>query len=173
MAKSVSPGAHEIIVRDGIVDDINSVIDLTNEMYGDFADEYEIDPLWENSAREWLTRKLASNDICIAVAENGDGEIVGSGIGIIYDDIPQFWLPNGKLGYIRWMSTTKHARGRGIGQKILDYLKTWHLDNDVDRIMIHSSHNAYPFYKRNDFRDTLFPNMFWSAPDTPGFDLPE
>lgn len=150
-----------VTTRSATVDEYLRVIELTNEMNDPIVSQDSSNG-WEDSARKWL--KNATNDGVAEVAvayDSATERIVASGVGIIYNDIPQPWLPNGKMGYIRWMSTEVDFRGYGVGEKILNHLMNWFEEKDVSRIQLHASDKARDFYRQHGFIDTTYDNMWW------------
>ena len=120
-----------VTTRTATPDEFARVIELTHEMYN--ATEAGVQSSdWEQGAIEWIGRASKEGSAQAIVAyDNATDTIVASGIGIIYDDIPQPWLPNGKMGYIRWMSTTEEFRGYGVGEQVLKSLVKRYLHQHV------------------------------------------
>jgi ribosomal protein S18 acetylase RimI-like enzyme len=141
------------------------VVELTHEMYNAIdldVDTFTQDSDWEKGAAQWLAESMDNGTAQAAVAhDSATNSIVACGIGIIYNDIPQPWLPNGKMGYIRWMSTAEDFRGYGIGEKVLNFLMNWFSEQGVSRVQLHASDKAIEFYKQHGFEETSYTNMWW------------
>jgi len=150
-----------VTTRTATPDEYKRVIELAKEMYD--AIELGLETTgWEESAIDWLGDASKRGITEVAVAYDSATErVVASGIGIIYEDVPQPWLPNGKMGYIRWMSTTEEFRGYGVGEQVLNHLMNWFNDNDVVRVNLHAPDKAIDFYRQHGFEDTNFDNMWW------------
>lgn len=142
-------------------DEYARVIELTHEMYNATESDARTSG-WEEDAIKWLERTTKDGTCNAVVAwDKATENIVASGIGIIYDDIPQPWLPNGKMGYIRWMSTTEEFRGYGVGEQILKLLMKWFEENDVERVQLHATDKAIDFYMQQGFEKDSYTNMWW------------
>ena len=151
-----------VTTRSATPDEYPRLIELTTEMYD--AIELGVDSKgdWQKDAVDWLGEATKKGIAEAAVAfDSATESVVASGIGIIYEDIPQPWLPNGKMGYIRWMSTTEEFRGYGVGEQILNHLMNWFDENDVVRVQLHASDKAIEFYRQHGFEDTNYDNMWW------------
>ena len=150
-----------VTTRNATPDEYARVIELTHEMYN--ASEIGVQGNeWEQDAIDWLGRasKDGNCEACVAF-DSATEKIVASGIGIIYDDLPQPWLPNGKMGYIRWMSTTEDFRGYGVGEQVLNHLMKWFDENKVVRVQLHATDKAIDFYLQHGFEKDTYTNMWW------------
>lgn len=150
-----------VTTRTATPDEYARVIELTHEMYN--ATEVGVQgSSWEQDAIDWIGEASKKGQAEAAVAyDSATNKIVASGIGIIYDDLPQPWLPNGKMGYIRWMSTTQDFRGYGVGEQILNHLMKWFNDKDVVRVQLHATDKAIDFYAQHGFEKDSYTNMWW------------
>lgn len=155
-----------VTIRAATPDEYHRVIELTHEMYN--AIELGVtNKDWESDAIAWLEQAVNAGTATTVVAyDDATDSIVASGIGIIYNDIPQPWLPNGKMGYIRWMSTTENFRGYGVGEQILNALMNWFQKQDVIRVQLHASDRAIDFYTQHGFEKDWYTNMWWRKPGT-------
>lgn len=154
-----------VTTRSATPDEYIRLVELTHEMYNAIdvnSTSFETSTVWEQGAVQWLEQAVKDGVAEAAVAyDSATNSIVASGIGIIYKDIPQPWLPNGKMGYIRWMSTSEEFRGYGVGEKVLNHLINWFTENDVIRVQLHASDKAIEFYKQHGFEETNYTNMWW------------
>ncbi len=150
-----------VTTRTATPDEYSRVIELTHEMYN--ATEIGVeDTTWERDAIAWIGEASKNGHAEAAVAfDSATDTIVASGIGIIYDDLPQPWLPNGKMGYIRWMSTTEDFRGYGVGEQVLNHLMNWFNDQGVVRVQLHATDKAIEFYSQHGFEKDSYTNMWW------------
>ncbi|HMS25049.1 MAG TPA: GNAT family N-acetyltransferase [Acidimicrobiia bacterium] len=150
-----------VTTRTATPDEYSRVIELTHEMYN--ATEIGVeDTTWERDAIAWIGEASKNGHAEAAVAfDSATNAIVASGIGIIYDDLPQPWLPNGKMGYIRWMSTTEDFRGYGVGEQVLNHLMNWFNEQGVVRVQLHATDKAIEFYSQHGFEKDSYTNMWW------------
>ncbi|MFN8016414.1 MAG: GNAT family N-acetyltransferase [Acidimicrobiia bacterium] len=156
-----------VTTRTANPDEYSRVIELTHEMYN--ASEIGAqDSHWEQDAIDWIgsASKSGHCEACVAY-DSATDKIVASGIGIIYDDLPQPWLPNGKMGYIRWMSTTEDFRGYGVGEQVLNHLMDWFEKNDVVRVQLHATDKSIDFYQQHGFEKDSYTNMWWRKENYP------
>lgn len=150
-----------VTARSANADEYHRVLELTHEMYN-ATDVGASSEKWEQDAVAWLETAVKDGHAEAAVAYDSATEsIVASGIGIIFNDIPQPWLPNSKMGYIRWMSTTEDFRGYGVGEQVLNHLMNWFNKNDVVRVQLHALDKATDFYRQHGFEADEYTNMWW------------
>ncbi len=150
-----------VTTREATKDEYDRVLELTNELYNSIELENENND-WHQPAIEWLEQATSQGTATAVVAyDSATEKIVASGIGIVYNDIPQPWLPNGKMGYIRWMSTEEDFRGYGVGEKVLNALMKWFEEKEITRVQLHASDKAVEFYKQHGFVDTSYQNLWW------------
>lgn len=151
-----------VTTRTATPDEYPRIIELAKELYTAIDLISANKSGWEDDACEWLgdASKRGISEAAVAY-DSATESVVACGLGIIYDDLPQPWLPNGKMGYIRWMSTTEDFRGYGVGELILNHLMNWFNENDVVRVQLHASDKAIEFYKQHGFEDTNYDNMWW------------
>lgn len=76
---------------------------------------------------------IKSDHTEVIVAEI-DGEIVGSGYGQIRDR--KEFFKQKQLGYIGFMYVKEEYRGKGISQKIIQYLYDWFKTEDLEEIRL-------------------------------------
>ncbi|WP_247672711.1 GNAT family N-acetyltransferase [Aquimarina sp. MMG016] len=76
---------------------------------------------------------IESDHTNVVVAEI-EGEIVGSGYGQIRDR--KEFFKQKQLGYIGFMYVKEEHRGKGISQKIIQYLYDWFKTKDLEEIRL-------------------------------------
>jgi len=54
-------------------------------------------------------------------------------------------------GQIRYMAVSENYQRRGLGKTILINLEKYAINNDINKIILHSRENAIDFYKKNGY----------------------
>lgn len=86
----------------------------------------------------------------IGEINNDSFEIVASGTIIIEPKI----IRNGKsVGHIEDIVVTKHMRGKGISQKILNLLKTNAIENNCYKVILNCDSKVKNVYLKNGFQE--------------------
>ncbi|MBU5427488.1 GNAT family N-acetyltransferase [Tissierella pigra] len=57
-----------------------------------------------------------------------------------------------EYGYVTNIYTKPSYRGKGIGSKLMDNVKTWATEKDLEILIVWPSHEAVKFYERKGFK---------------------
>jgi GNAT superfamily N-acetyltransferase len=149
----------------GTVNDVPEVIRLAKLLWDDM-DLPQHAGEWEDNAGLFFERALDDGSTRLLVADdpNDLGSLVATGIALIYQQTPAYWLPNGKMGYVQWFYTASQWRRQGLAGEILDDFIDWFRRNDVLRVQLHSSADAVSFYEAKGFEPTMYGNYWLHLP---------
>ena len=148
----------QIEIRDAAVEDVPAIIEIWKELM-DF--HKGLDAFFSRSATgherfaEFLTSNMEKKDSCVLVAADG-GHIVGYCQACISKYPPV--LVREKYVEIFDMAVTKKYQRQGIGRMIIDALRRWYSDKDVDRIELKyltSNKSAEEFWTMMGFKPYL------------------
>lgn len=99
---------------------------------------------------EFLKEGLSSGEwVCWVAEENG--EIVSH---IYIRRIRKFPKPSrlhDEIGYITNVYTKPEYRGKGIGSQLMQSVKQWATESDIELLFLWPSKRAVPFYEREGF----------------------
>ncbi|MEW7290963.1 GNAT family N-acetyltransferase [Aquimarina sp. 2304DJ70-9] len=123
----------KITTRSAKKEDLPTLLDFEQEI---IEAERPMDPTLKTEERisyydigEYIT----SGHTEVVVAEI-DNEIVGSGYGQIRDRLDYF--KQKQLGYIGFMYVKEAHRGKGVSQKIIQYLYDWFKTKDLEEVRL-------------------------------------
>jgi len=148
----------QIEIRDAAVEDVPAIIEIWKELM-DF--HKGLDAFFSRSVTgherfaEFLTSNIEEKDSCVLVAADG-GHIVGYCQACISKYPPV--LVREKYVEIFDMAVTKKYQRQGIGRMIIDALRRWYSDKDVDRIELKyltSNKSAEEFWTKMGFKPYL------------------
>jgi GNAT superfamily N-acetyltransferase len=148
----------QVNIREAVVEDVPAIIEIWKELM-DF--HKELDSLFSRSATgherfaEFVTSNMEKEDSCVLVAADG-GHIVGYCQACISNYPPV--LVKEKYVEIFDMAVTKKYQRQGIGRMIIDALRRWYADKDVDRIELKyltANKSAEKFWTKMGFKSYL------------------
>jgi len=148
----------QVKIREGIMEDVPEIIEIWKELM-DF--HKELDAFFSRSATgherfaEFLTSNMEKEDSCVLVAADGE-HIVGYCQATISKYPPV--LVREKYVEIFDMAVTKKYQRQGIGRMIIDALRRWYADKDVDRIELKyltANKSAEEFWTKMGFKPYL------------------
>ncbi len=122
-----------IIIRPAKIEDLDILLDFEQKI---IEAERPMDPtLIQDQKISYYSIKdyIIANDTEVIVAEV-DGEIVGSGYGQIRDR--KKFFKQKQLGYIGFMYVKEEFRGKGVSQKIIQYLYEWFASKGLEEIRL-------------------------------------
>ena len=64
---------------------------------------------------------------------------------------PTVGQPDGRVGYVQWMSTDPAYRRQGLGRGVLRALLAWFEGGGIDNVELHASPDGAPLYKAEGF----------------------
>jgi len=154
------------VVREGTADDAREVIRLAKLLWQDMQLPLQAGE-WEDNAAEFFRGSLDGGSVRLLVADDPrtPNAIVATGIGLIHQQSPAYWLPNGKLGYVQWFYTVPEWRKQGLASEILDDLITWFRRNEVIRVHLHSARDAVALYEAKGFVPSHHDNYWLEISD--------
>lgn len=79
------------------------------------------------------------------------GVLVSCGAGVIATRLPNPWHPDGRAGYVQWMSTDPAFRRRGLGRAVLRAVLDWFEDCGVENVELHATAEGAPLYRSEGF----------------------
>ncbi len=123
----------EIVIRSAKKEDLPTLLDFEQKI---IEAELPMDPTLKTEERinyYDIGAYITSDHTEVVVAEI-DNEIVGSGYGQIRDRLDYF--KQKQLGYIGFMYVKEAHRGKGVSQKIIQYLYDWFKTKDLEEIRL-------------------------------------
>lgn len=79
------------------------------------------------------------------------GALVSCGAGIVVARLPSPWHPEGRTGYLQWMSTEPAFRRQGLARGVLRALLGWFDARGIDNIELHATAEGAPLYRSEGF----------------------
>jgi predicted acetyltransferase len=144
----------KILFRKATIKDIDTLIDyrilFLNETYGNQTSEI-ISRLRE-TLRPYFIKSLQNNSFVSWIAEY-EKMPIGFGGMVIREQPGNFYIPNGRTGYILNMFTVKDFRKNGVCSSIIQRLIDESKQNGLDRLELHASEDGEPIYKQFGFRE--------------------
>lgn len=126
------------------------------QMRWDFQmEEREIDPKYDRQAffeecSEFVEAGISSNDWACWVAEE-NGDIVSHIYVRRIRKIPKPKRSWDEIGYVTNVYTKPQYRGKGIGKHLMEKVKEWAVECDLELLIVWPSERAVPFYEREGF----------------------
>ena len=148
----------QVNIREAVMEDVPAIIGIWKELM-DF--HKELDAFFSRSATsherfaEFLTSNMEKEDSCVLVAADGE-HIVGYCQATISKYPPV--LIKEKYVEIFDMAVTEKYQRQGIGRMIIDALRRWYADKDVDRIELKyltANKSAKEFWTKMGFQPYL------------------
>jgi len=148
----------QVNIREAVIEDVPAIIEIWKELM-DF--HKELDAIFSRSATgherfaEFLMSNSDKEDSCVLVAADGE-HIVGYCQATISKYPPV--LVREKYVEIFDIAVTEKYQRQGIGRMIIDSLRRWYADKDVDRIELKyltSNKSAEEFWTKMGFKPYL------------------
>ena len=148
----------QVKIREAVMEDVPAIVEIWKELM-DF--HKRLDAIFSRSATghegfaEFLTSNMENEDSCVLVAADGE-HIVGYCQACISKYPPV--LVREKYVEIFDMAVTKKYQRQGIGRMIIDALRRWYADKDVDRIELKyltANKSAEEFWTKMGFKSYL------------------
>ena len=148
----------QVDIREAAMEDVPAIIEIWKELM-DF--HKELDAIFSRSATgherfaEFLTSNMEKEGSCVLVAADCE-HIVGYCQACISNYPPV--LIKEKYVEIFDMAVTKKYQRQGIGRMIIDALRRWYADKDVDRIELKyltANKSAEEFWTKMGFKPYL------------------
>jgi len=148
----------QVKIREAVMEDVPAIVEIWKELM-DF--HKRLDAIFSRSATghegfaEFLTSNMEKEDSCVLVAADGE-HIVGYCQACISKYPPV--LVREKYVEIFDMAVTKKYQRQGIGRMIIDALRRWYADKDVDRIELKyltANKSAEEFWTKMGFKPYL------------------
>lgn len=108
--------------------------------------------LWRRRTLEVMS-ELPGARAAVFVVDHPDepGSLVSCGAGVINTRLPNPFHPDGKAGYVQWMSTDPAFRRRGLGRAVLRAVLAWLEDRGVENVELHATADGVPLYRAEGF----------------------
>ena len=148
----------QVDIRKAVMEDVPAIIEIWKELM-DF--HKELDEFFSRSATgherfaEFLTGNIEKEDSCVLVAADGV-HLVGYCQACISKYPPV--LVREKYVEVYDMAVTEKYQRQGIGRMIIDALRRWYADKDVDRIELKyltANKSAEEFWTKMGFKPYL------------------
>lgn len=85
------------------------------------------------------------------IAEAPDGRPLGLVTAAIVSKLPSSRRPRTRWLHVSLLFVTRDARGEGIGSSLLEALRLWGDEHDVDRMQLNAAPKARALYERAGF----------------------
>lgn len=147
---SSAPHAHAIAIRLANQDepsDHGVVVALLGELVAELGSDVGAEEVLVRLDAD-IAQALASDDVCIFLAES-DGTAVGLARGDILHDDPVFRLrAENRCGYVDQMFVRVGHRSRGLGKRLLKQCEAWFRERGIGHCLLHAAPKAAQFYAR-------------------------
>ncbi|HLI57012.1 MAG TPA: GNAT family N-acetyltransferase [Actinomycetota bacterium] len=107
---------------------------------------------WRGAASDAVTNRDEDRVAMFVVDHPAErGMLVACGAGIVTRRLPNPWHPDGRAGYVQWMSTDVAFRRRGLARAVLRAVLGWFEDCGVDNVELHATGEGAPLYRSEGF----------------------
>ncbi len=155
-----------VVLRPASQSDMSEVVRLQQLLAGSSEQNLQTG-LWMNRAVTFLRDASEAGNASVVIAEHptkGD-ELIATGVAVILQIQPTYWLPDGRLGYLQSFYTEPEWRGRGIGTEVLARLVGWFGEKGVQRFHLWTeTDEAVEFFEKRGLRKSIDVNMFNPPP---------
>jgi ribosomal protein S18 acetylase RimI-like enzyme len=136
------------VVRRAQSDDLEAAVALIAAMFVDLGTT-EIPPSWQRNAEHALrTRPEAATFVTV----DGD-RVVAVAVGLVEQRLPSPRRPDGRIGYVEWLSTASSDRRRGAARLAMEALMGWYREQGLKVVDVHASTAASPLYRQLGFSE--------------------
>jgi GNAT superfamily N-acetyltransferase len=107
---------------------------------------------WRAAAGAAVVDRLGP-DVTFFVVDHPDepGRLVACGGGVVMRRLPNPKHPDGRAGYVQWMSTEPAFQRRGHARAVLRAVLSWFEGQGVDNIELHATPEGAPLYRSEGF----------------------
>ncbi|HZD60431.1 MAG TPA: GNAT family N-acetyltransferase, partial [Anaerolineae bacterium] len=123
-------------------------IEFLNSFFDHERDEET--ELLSKEIKEYLLQAIPSNTFIAWIAEL-EGKLAGTSGMAIWQVLPKYSAPSGKIGYILNMYTLPEMRGKGIGTRLLNELIGEAKSMGLDYLNLHASKEGMKMYRKAGF----------------------
>ena len=125
------------------------------QMRWDFRNEYQPPDAMSEAeflpgCLDFLRQSLASGRWAFWVAEE-NGQLIAQAFLQIVPKLPDLYNFERCFGYVTNVYTRPAYRSQGIGAKVMEHLKAWAIDHNLEFLMLWPTDRAMPFYTRAGF----------------------
>ncbi|MDX1365145.1 GNAT family N-acetyltransferase [Arenibacter latericius] len=144
----------QYMIRKATLGDLNVLKNIEQEIIKaerPFDETLDKDPISYYDLRELM---MADNARVLVAEDNG--EIVGTGFGVIRDAKP--FLNHEKYAYLGFMYTAEAYRGKGVNKVIVDALLAWAKTKGINeaRLTVYSDNSpAIRAYEKSGFKNHI------------------
>ena len=101
---------------------------------------------------KWLTARMNVTWFVWCAIENGT--VVSHVYIQRIEKLPKPSAPVDQFGYVTNVYTRPGYRSKGIGTVLVNHVKAWALETDLEFLVLWPSEDSIPFWKRSDFAST-------------------
>jgi len=107
---------------------------------------------WRAAATRAMDERLG-DDLAVFVVDHpeGGGRLVACGAGVVVPRLPNPHHPQGRAGYVQWMSTDPAFQRRGHGRAVLRAVLAWFEERGVDNVELHATAVGELLYRAEGF----------------------
>lgn len=127
--------------------------DFTWENRAEAAEGYD---RFEAECRAFLTEAMKSGRWCIWVAE-ADGMVISHIYVQLIDKVPRPGRETRPFGYVTNVYTVPACRSRRIGSLLMEAVRQWARENDLEFLIVWPAEESVVFYQRAGFRPCTEP----------------
>ena len=133
--------------------DAAEIVRLAGVMFESMGTAVE-DRSWEHAGQQHVRDRLG-RDLAVFVVDDPSrpGRLVASAGGTIAPRLPTQISHTGLAGYVQWVCTDEHHRGRGLGRSVLRALLAWYDGRGVWSVELHATPMAEALYRALGFDD--------------------
>ena len=139
-----------MIVRQPTIADLAVLVEMRREFTFEDNGGGEFDPEYEARCEAFLIDAIHGDRWRIWLAED-EGEVVSHVYVGLVDRVPRPVVQRRRWAYMTNVYTRPAYRGRGVGGRIVEEIRQWALEADVELMIVWPSDESRPFYAREGF----------------------
>lgn len=143
-------------IREAVVKDVDQIALLYSEQFGVMADLLPYLNQRGSQSRQFIEDSIINDDSRIFIAEDDTG-IIGF-VSVFAKESAKFdFRVQHKYAYVMDIITTKKYRGKGIATRLMDKVKKWAKERNLDYIELSvlANNPAVEFYKKLHFEESV------------------
>jgi GNAT superfamily N-acetyltransferase len=121
-----------------------------------------VDAQWTTAAAGHLLSRIG-DDVAVFVVDSPDHEerLIAVAAGSIQRRLPVPGRPEGRAGFVQWVSTDDRYRRRGASRSVMSALMAWFEESGVEVVELHATPPGEPLYRSLGFDDPAGRNLRW------------
>jgi GNAT superfamily N-acetyltransferase len=146
--------------RPATPEDLTEVLRLAAVMFEAF--DTPVDEQWTAAGANHLLSRLGA-DVAAFVVDSPDekGRLIAVAAGSIQHRLPVPGRPEGRAGFVQWVSTDDEYRRRGASRAVMVALMAWFEERGVEVVELHATSPGEPLYRSLGFDDPAGRNLRW------------